>query len=170
MKLESLELEQSFVPDLEIDKSESKKKKKSKEGIWIKPFSKKKMKKPTAVAVIYLRDNGKADLMELETKHGFFSINKKTYHQDRDCIFRLKEGYPLAIIPEWSLIPYGTKRWHDKSMLEKFAELQDHALRGIRHAELVKMGERDTPKISGKAIVGFIILGIIAMVLVSSYI
>ncbi len=172
MKLEPLEIPQEMKVPLreKEEKKKKKKKKKELEGVWDSPFNKKKLKKPTYVAVIYLRNNGKADRLEAETKHGFFQINDKTYHEDRDCIFRLKEGYPLAIIPEWSLIPYGTARWHDKTMLEKFAELQDHALRGIRHAELVKMGERDKPKISGKAIVGLIILGIIGLVLLQSYI
>ncbi len=167
MNLESLET----MPMIEkpLSKSEDKKKKKGK-GEVFRSFNKRKMKKPSAVGVYFLRNNGKIEQKEIETKHGFFNIEGKTYHEDADCIFRNKEGYPIAIIPEWSLVPYGTRKWHDKSMLEKFAELQDHALRGIRHAELVKMGERDGPKISGKAIVGFIILAIIGMVLVSSYI
>jgi hypothetical protein len=151
-----------------LEKKEERSKSKSKRrSFWEKSFSKKKLTKPTAVAVIYLRNNGKADTMEVETKRGFFEINHKVYHEDKDCIYRTKDGTPLAIIPEWSLVPYGTQQWHDKSMLEKFAELQDHTIRGIRHAELVKMGEKQPSKINGKAIVGLILLAVIGWAILS---
>ncbi len=149
----------------------SEKEDKKKKGLWEKMWRKNRLKRPEQVAVMYLRNNGTAEPMELETKQGFFNIDGKTYHVNRDCTFSLSgDRIPLAIIPEWSLVPMGTKRWDDRSMLEKFAELQDHVLRGIRHAELVKMGDRPPgTKLSGKAIVGMIIAAIVGLVLLSSY-
>lgn len=147
------------------------KKKKKKKSIWDKAFNKNKLKKPNRVAVIFLRNNGIAERLEEEVRHGFFNIYGKTYHEDLACIFRFKDGTPFALIPQWSLLPYGTKQWHDKPMLEKFAELQDHTIKGIRHAELVRMGgEKDKKPISGKAIVGGIVLLIVIVAVVANYI
>lgn len=141
-----------------------------KKSIFGNMFNRKRLKKhPKMVAVMYLRNNGKAQPMEVESKKGFFSIEKRIYNEDTDCIYRLPDGTPLAIIPEWSLIPYGTKQWHDKPMLEKFAELQDHTLRGIRHAELVRMGDDGGKKISPKVVIGLIILLIIGAAIFSQY-
>lgn len=167
MNLEKLDFEESI--NMPSDLSTEVKKKKA--GLWDKMFNKKRLKKPNTVAVIFLRNNGKAEPMEVESKKGFYSIHGKTYNEDRDCIYSLgKDKIPLAIIPEWSLLPYGTKAWHDKPMLEKFSELQDHTLRGIRHAELVKMGEGRESKLNAKAVIGIIVLAIIGYAVFSAYV
>lgn len=173
MELENLEISPSPI----ITKKKEDKKKKSK--IWDKSWKKKKLEKPTMTAVLFLRNNGRVERFEAETKKGFFEYRGKTYHEDRDCIWRMgKEGIPLMIVEEDSLIPMGTRRWYENRpnennldlMKRKFAELQDHLLRGIRHAELVRMGERDGKKLSGKAVIGLIIIGIIAFAVVMQYI
>lgn len=168
------EIPESFKDD-ETEKTEKDKKKKKKEkkkkSLWESLFKKSKLKKPNTVAVIFLRNNGIAEPMEITTRNGFFNIYGKTYHENRDCVYSLtKDRIPFVIIPEWSLIPLGTKRWENKSMLEKFAELQDHALKGIRHAELVKMGEAgEKGKLSAKAIIGFIILALIGYAIFTQF-
>lgn len=133
----------------EPKKDEEKKKKKKDRGIF-SFLNSKTLKKPNRVGVLYLRNNGVAEPMEVESHRGFFIIEGKTYHDNRDCIFTVitkdKDRVPLAVIPEWSLIPLGTKRWEDRSMLEKFAELQDHTIKGIRNSELVKMGDQPYKK------------------------
>lgn len=127
-------------------------------------FKKSQLKKPNKVAVIYLRNNGSAEPMEVESRKGFFSIENKTFHERRDCVYTLsKERLPLAIIKEWDIFPIGTKRWDDEPMREKFAELQDHTLRGIRHAELVKMGDTDKKQINMKQAI-LIIIAIVVVV------
>lgn len=140
--------------------------KEKKKGFWSRTFNKNNVKK-NKVAIIYLRNNGVAEPMIVESKRGLFEINEKTYHEDSDCIYTIsKDRIPLAIIPEWSMIPYGTKRWHDRDALEKFAECQDHVIRGIRRAELVRMGEKDKGQINLKAIIIVGILVIIALAFV----
>lgn len=135
---------------------------------WSKWLNRKKFKRPNSVAVIYLRNNGSAEMMRVETKNDFFSIkgSKKSYHERRDCTFTVgKDRIPLAIIPEWGLTPQGTKKWDDKPMQEKFAALQDHVLNGIRHAELIKsgggMGGIDTKKAVGLGIMAIVFLAIL---------
>lgn len=164
----SSKLDADYLLPKQKEKDKSKKKEKT---FWGKVWNRKKLKKPEQVAVLYLRSNGVAEPIEVETKNGFFNIANKTYHVDRDCIYNMtKDRTPLAIIPEWSLIPYGTQKWHDKAMLEKFAELQDHTLRGIRHAELVRMGDdRGGAKMNAKAIIGLIIAAIIGFAILSQY-
>ncbi len=143
------------------EKEKKEEKKKEKKGIWKTAFSDGKLKKKK-VAVLFLRNNSRAETYELESKKGFFNIHGRNYHEDRDCVYTMgKERYPLCIIPEWSLIPYGTQKWHDKGMLEKFAELEDHTLRGIRHAELVKMGDRDGVKVNAKT---WILIGLAVII------
>lgn len=134
-------MEQIQETEKEIKKDKKEKKEKEKKGLWQKLFNTNRIVKKGKVAVVYLRNNGIAEPLEVKSVKGFFNINNKIYHEDSDCIFTIaKERIPLAIIPEWSMIPYGTQVWHDKPMIEKFSELEDHTLKGIRHAELVKMG------------------------------
>lgn len=156
-------LEQVVTDDVE-------KKKKKKQTFWARLWRAGKLKKKNMVAVIYLRNNGNAEPMEVQSKDGFFNIYGKTYHENIACIYSMtKDRVPLAIIPEWSLIPIGTKRWEDKSMIEKFAELQDHTLRGIRHAEFVRMGGDKGLGLNAKSVIGFIVLGIIGIAIAAQY-
>lgn len=149
MVLEDFKEEEIKVPTISrnnsIENKEDFTKRKKRQGFFDKLFNRKKLNKPKRVAVIYLRNNGVAEPIELESKKGFFNIEGHVYHEDKDCIYTItKDRIPLAIIPEWSLIPIGTKRWEDKPMLEKFHECEDHIIRGIRHAELVRMGDKDS--------------------------
>ncbi len=162
---------QEEVPiQIEETKEPEDKKEKKKLTWWSKTFKSKNFKKPTLIAVLFLRNNGRAETMQLETRNGFFNIAKKTYHERRDCTWVVdKDRIPLAIIPEWSLIPLGTKEWEDKPMLEKFNELQDHTLKGIRHAELVKMGETDFGGIPPKKIIIWGIVILVAGIIIANY-
>ena len=129
------------------------------------------MNRPNYVAVIFLRNNGIAEPIEVEAKNGFFNVQGRSYHERRDCVWRFgKDKMPLCIIPENGLTPFGTKEWQDRSMQEKFSELQDHVLKGIRHAEIVKVGGIEGPKMSTKAWIGIIVMGIIGFAILSNYI
>lgn len=137
-------------------------------AFWERFWRRNKIEREGYVAVILLKEDGNAETVEIKTKKGFFEINGKTYHERKDCTYTMgKERIPLAIIPEWSLIPYGTKPWHDREMLEKIAECQDHCLRGIRHAELVRMGDKETMKINARQVIlmliGVVIVGAVAV-------
>ncbi len=146
-------------------------KRKLKKGLWYDIWKKKKLDKPNMVAVLFLRNNGMVETLEVESKRGLIEVNGKTYHERHDCIWTLnrKDRCPLAVIPEYNLVPMGTQIWVDKSMQEKFNELQDHVLRGIRHAELVRMGDKDPTKISTKKAIGIgIIIFIAAIVLMNA--
>lgn len=114
---------------------------KKSQGWWTKFINKKKFKNPNKVAIIFLRNNGNADLLQKKAKNGFFTIHEKQYHENNDCTYNVtKDRIPLAIIREWDIIPLGTKKWEDQTMREQFAQLEDHVLKGIRNAELVKSG------------------------------
>lgn len=181
MTLDDLDLNDAPLPnyqslkrdDYDDDKPRKRKEPIRKKNIWDRVFNKRKIRKPNQVAVLLLKDNNSAQPMVVETRKGFFNIQGKVYHEDNDCIYQIKAGIdriPLAIIPDWSLIPYGTKRWHDKPLLQKFAELQDHTMRGIRHAELVKMGETEKKKINPKVAIGLIIVAIVAFAILRNYV
>ncbi len=174
MKLEELSIDRfKNEPKKEekIDKKTGKKIKNGKEKTFFgRLFNKQRLEKTKKVAVVYLRENGNAEMMEVETKKGFFQIGGNTYHERRDCTFTVqKDRLPLAIIPEWNLTPIGTKHWDEKTLQQKFSNLQEHAIRGIRNAELVKSGERDKVKLNAKAIVGIVIVAIIAVAIFMGY-
>ena len=173
MKEEYLELgiEKVITPEMKTLEDEIKKEDKKKLNWWTKAFKTKNFKKPNLVAVLFLRNNGRAEALQLESKNGFFSIARKTYHERKDCTWIVgKDRIPLAIIPEWSLIPLGTKEWQDKTMLEKFNELQDHTLKGIRHAELVKEGMKDFGNIPMKKVIMWGIIILIVGIIFVNYI
>jgi len=166
---EGLELERNKEKlkqlEEEMNKKDGKKKKK-KLNFWQRWFSDKRLNKPNLVAVLFLRNNGNAETLVIPTIRSFFSINGKTYHERRDCTYTVtKERKPLAIIREWDMMPIGTKNWDELEMRKKFSELQDQTLRGIRHAELVKMGDKESKKFNTKTavmiIIGLIIAGAI---------
>ena len=133
-------------------------------------FKKEKFKKPNKVAVIFLRKNGNAEPMEKEPKNGMFEIEGQTYHERRDCTYFIgKDRIPLAVIPEGGFIPFGTAKWYEKDMLGKFHEAQDHLLRGIRHAELVRVGGMGvSPNV--KKMIGIGLLALVVLVVLFNYI
>jgi len=158
------------------EKLEDKVGKKSKEPkektLFEKLFKKKKLNNPNKVAVIYLRNNRTAEPIEVETKNGMFQINGKAYDERKECIWvtTTKERYPLAVIHEDQIIPEGTQEWNEKSIQEKFAEFQDHVIKAIRHAELVREGYKDKKlNLTTKQIIGYIIGAIIVTAIAVSY-
>ena len=155
-----------------IDEPKKEDKKKKNQKWWNKVFNKDKLKKSNKAAVIYLRNNGNADLMEVETRNGFFTIEGKPYHEDRDCIYTItKDRIPLMIQREWDLIPIGTKKWDDDSMREKFAELEQHVLKGIRAAELVKSGGQGFEgKLTPKQMILWGLAALVAVIIITNFI
>lgn len=156
---------------LEDKKKDSNKKDKKKLGFWEKIWDTKKLDKRNTVAVLYLRENGTAEPMEIISKRGFFNINGRTYHERRDCIYTMsKDRYPLAIIPEWSVTPIGTKAWYDRKPQEIISILQDHCMNGIRHSERVRSGENmHDSKINLKNIIVIGIIVIVAIAVLMGY-
>lgn len=142
---------------------------KKKQGFWDKVWNKKKLQQRNTVAVLYLRENGIAEPMEIMSRRGFFNINGKTYHERRDCIYTMnKDRHPLAIIHEWSITPVGTKAWYDKPIQEKLGILQDHCMNGIRHSERVRSGENmGMNKINMKnaLVIGIVVIVAIAVLM-----
>lgn len=146
--------------------------KKDKPNLWDRLWNKNKLKKGKSVAILFLKQNGIAEPMELESKKGFFEIQGQSYHEDKDCLWRIsKTGVNLALIEEKSLLPIGTERWYEGRPLErttdfmkrKLMEMQDHVLRAIRHAEFVRMGESDKSKWDTKTVIIVIIAVIIGI-------
>lgn len=150
-----------------MDKEEKKpklEKKVKEEKKWFeKFFNKDRLQKSNKVAVVYLLNNHLADFMELDTVDDKFKVAGKEYHVDKDCIFTTrKDRIPLVVIKEWDIIPEGTKDWDDKTMRNRFAELEKHVLRGIKNAELYKVGDNNPMKMTGKQM---ILWGLAALVL-----
>jgi hypothetical protein len=156
---------------MEEEKKEEEDKKKAMKKTWHQNlFKKEKFKKPNKVAVIFLRQNGTAEPMEKETKNNFFEIDGQTYHERRDCTYFIgKDRVPLAVIPEGGFIPLGTSKWYEKDMLVKFHEAQDHLLRGIRHAELVRSGGVGVSP-NTKKMIGIGLLILVGLVILFNYI
>jgi hypothetical protein len=142
---------------------------------WDKTWNKRKLEKPQKVAVLYLRRNNSAQGIEVDTQKGFFEIESKTYHVDRDCMYRFgKDKLPLAVIQEDGLVPTGNadffQRLKDVNAFErKSAEYQDLVLKAIRHAELVREQGRNGPGVNPKVVIAIVIVAIIAFAIFRSY-
>ncbi len=170
LKLEENPFPKRYEPKLSGVVGDKEEKKKEKTSFWDRVFNKKRLKRPDTVAVLFLRKNGVAEPMEVPIKHGFFSIYGKTYHEERDCIYRLgRDKYPLAMIPEWNVVPIGKKEWEDKPMQEKFHTLEDHVMKGIRHAEKARTGEVSDRKLDAKSIIVIGIVVIVALAFIMGY-
>lgn len=161
-KLEKLEVKKEKAEKL-VEKLKKKEEGKKK-AFWDRKWRKSKLKKPQNVAIIYLRNNGRAEALVIKSEDGLFNIYGKTFHEDTACIYTLgKDRIPLAVIQEWNMIPIGTKEYQDKSIFQKISELQDHAIKAFRRAELVRMSqERERGQLNWKAILlGIIVLAIV---------
>ena len=164
---------QKVNPPQVMDKKKpiEKQKEKKIQNWWSKHFNKDRFKKPNRVGVIYLRNNANVELSEVEISNGVFTINGKQFHEDRSCVYTLtKERIPLIIIREWDMIPIGTKKWDDDPMKEKFAELEQHVLKGIRAAELVKMGGGLESKLTTKQIILWGLAALVGAIILMNYI
>ncbi len=154
-----------------IEDGERKPEIKDKKHWWYGFFIKDRLKKPNKVAVLFLRNNNNAELIEAEPKDGFFYINNEAYHEDRDCVYTVsKDRIPLVIISEWDIIPLGTKSWYDQPLRKKFSELERHVLKGIRNAELVKtLGGRGDHKLTTKQIIVYGLAALVAIAVFLNY-
>ncbi len=163
--------EKQTPKELVVEPNKEDKKKKKNLKWWNKAFNKDKFKKQNKAAVIYLRNNGNADLMEIETRGGSFNIEGNQYNEDRDCVYTItKDRIPLLIVREWDLIPIGTKKWDDETMREKFSELSQHVLKGIRNAESVKVGGIGLEsKITTKQLILWGLAGLVGVILLTGY-
>lgn len=143
-----------------------------KKGIWAKLWRNNKLEKANMVAVLFLRKIGTAVPMELRPENGFFNIEGLAYHERRDCTYYLKKNKtPLVVIREGELLPMGNKDWQEREIQEKCAICQDHVMKGIRHAERVRMGENmGGKKLDGKSIVGISIAVIVVLAFLFSYV
>lgn len=152
-------------------------KKKEKNSFINRMFNKKKLQKPQIVAVLYVRKNGTAQPFETEAKKGFFSIDDRTYHIDKDCRFNLiigKERIPFFMQFEDGLTPMPNSEYYENvktldEFKDKVAEAQNMAIRAIRHAELVRAEGADKPKINPKVAIGIAIVIIIGLAIFRSY-
>ena len=162
--------EKQIIKELIAEPNKEDKKKKNSKW-WSKTFNKDKLKKPNKVAAIYLRNNGNADLMELETRNGSFSIGAQTYNEDRDCVYTItKDRLPLLIVREWDIIPLGTKKWDDDPMREKFSELSQHVLKGIKNAEFVRSGGGFEGKLTPKQLILWGLAALVGVIIIMNFI
>ena len=150
--------------DKNKEEVKSKEKKVKVEKKWFERlFNINKLQKTNKVAVVYLLNNNLVEFYELDTQDGKFSVNGNHYHVDKDCIYTTKKDrIPFMVVREWDIIPLGTKKWDDETMRIKFSELEKHVLRGIKNAELYKVGDNAPFKMTGKQM---ILWGLAALVI-----
>ena len=168
-KIELTSEEELNVEDVKDIKPEKKDK-----TFWEKFFNNKKVDKPNTVAILLLRINGEATPLYREyDEEGMFRIDDikknpfaKTYHIRHDCIHRIKikkDTIPLCILPEWSLVPLGTRLYWEMGVERRGMEAQEEFLKAIRAEEVVKQDESLKKKsaVSGKTIWIFIAIVVI---------
>jgi hypothetical protein len=146
---------------------------KQNESFWKKIFHKKQ--KPNLLPIIYLRKNGVAEPLYVKVENNIFKIGDKVYHDREDCRSKLlmgKESLPFAVIPEDNIVPVGTDQYYaklDENIQKVVQEHQEMAIKAIRHAEIVRMGE-DGKKPDFKLIIIIAIIAIVGLALLKDYI
>lgn len=148
--------------------------KNKKKSIWASMWPRRKLEKPQKVAVLYLRLNGSAEDRIEDTRKGFFEIDGKTYHVQRDCQFRMgKDRIPLAVIEEEGLIPRGNHEFYkklqqDQAFQKMVAKYQNDCITAIKNAELVRsLEDKAGSGFNIKVAIALGILGIIGYAIAS---
>lgn len=142
-----------------------------KSDLWAKISDKNKLKKPGEILVLYGRENGELEPMVMQPKNGFFNIDGHSYHERKDCVFRItKDKIPVAIIMSWKLYPVGTKGYDDIPEEQRLQEMQYHVVKAISNAELVRMGEGTGKKLNAKWVMIVVVGLIIAFAFLKNYV
>ncbi len=143
-----------------------------KKGLWSKLFNRKRSIKPGRLAVLFLRNNGNAETLDVPVKDGMFSLYGNTYHEKTDCIYTMgKDRIPLAVLEEWSMFPIGTRIYEDQDIRRKSSQLQEHLMKGIRHAEKVRLeGGAGMGPLNMKQVILWGIIILVVIVVLMNYI
>ena len=86
------------------------------------------------------------------------ATNMEKYYDARADCFYIYKGIPVLMLPEWSLVPIGTKDYQDAEQNKKLANAQQVIIRAIETKEM-QLGPK--LKMDMKTI---IIIGIIAII------
>jgi len=150
-------------------KEEDKETKKEKEakGLMSKIFNKKTKK--SEEPVLFLRNNGVAQIMFISPKANMYEIEGRNYHQRFGCDWELKEGFKnkkIKIIPEWGMYPLGNSDYISELKVED-SQIQYDMIHAIQNAETVRyLEEKKGTKLNPKLVV----IGIIALIVVGYFI
>lgn len=137
--------------------------KKAKEKRWRPKFSVRKQLKSLAtknkILVNLLGTNRNAKLITAKIQDGFIVIDGKYHACSTDFVYLMDGKFPMIVLPEWSLLPIGTKDYYDA--LDKNTagvEAQKIIIRAMEHAATV------AHKPLGKKAIIWIIVGGVAVI------
>jgi len=117
------------------------------------------------VLIIFLRRNREVELKYMEILNDMIRIEDKYYDARVDCYYTYgKSRVPVLVIPEWSLRPIGTADYQRVVARGETTDLQDITIKA--HERMEASGKK--MKISPQAIVIFVLLGIVAIYLITS--
>ena len=148
-------------------KEQKKKEEKEAKGLMKKIFNKKTKTKQEPI--VFLRNNGVAQILFIAPKADMYDIEGKQYHQRFGCDWELREGLrtrKIKIIPEWGMYPLGNSAYLEELKNED-SQIQYDMIHAIQTAETVryleeKKGKQLNPKL--------LVLGIIALIVVGYFI
>lgn len=101
-------------------------------------LAQKTIAKKNTVQVVYLRTNQNMEFKVCPIINGAVIIDKKKIHTaSSDFIYLYKGKVPTLIVPEWSLIPIGTKEFYDAVKNKQIADPQTIIIRALEAAEAI---------------------------------
>jgi hypothetical protein len=110
--------------------------------------------------VVFLRRNREIDLKYTEIYNNVISIENKFYDARADCYYTYgKERVPTLILPEWSLVPIGTKDYQDAVKEGTTTDGQDIIIEGFERKEI---GRKKGTGIELKHIIIIVIVALVA--------
>ncbi len=134
-----------------------KKKKKSKE--FKLPFTirarQRALAKKNRLLVILLRTNRSIELKTTKIIDGLIQFDGKFYQATTDFVYLYRGRIPSIVLPEWSLIPVGTKDYYDASKAGAIADPQKVIIKAIQAAE-----PQATKGLAGKSLIWIVIIGV----------
>lgn len=157
-RLKKLEEENKELKQKETNKKTSKSK-------FFKKIIDKKLK-VTEIPILYLRNNGKTEIIYASPKNNLIEIEGNVHHLKPGTDWEIdngKDSKRMIIQPEWSLYPMGSQSYIEELKGDEL-ETQMDMIRAIEYAEVVRGGEdkKKGGKIDPKiAIIGVIILVVI---------
>jgi len=142
-------------------------KEKEAKGLMSKVFNKKLKNKEEPV--VFLRNNGVAQILFVAPKDDMYEIEGKKYHHKFGCDWELKEGLKtkkIKIIPEWGMYPLGTAVYL-KELHAEDAQIQYDMIHAIQTAETIRyLEDKKKTQLNPKTVV----IGIIALIVIGYFI
>jgi len=109
----------------------------------------KQLAKQNKLLVFYLKENRSVVPLVCPMKDGMIQIGDKVHNVSMAFTYMWQNKYPCIVLPEWDLLPVGTKQYFDAVAANRTTNAQQIIIRNIKASE----GGMLVKKLPGKTMV-----------------